>query len=215
MITFSLRGKMFRKLNEDLGKLFLKLHDRANGRQLFKAIYISIIIFYSYVMLLSIVLSIFFHSDEKVLSFKTIYLFIAEFHLEVIHKSTDFYVLYFASYLVILQKLFKSELKEYNNQRIILNKILFAEIKSKLHSIQSLIESLSKVLSPILLFICGAIFYDLVTCLYFTIESIELSTFLKGIHSSANIGLFANILRLICICFFAERLVFQVLLKNF
>jgi hypothetical protein len=146
---------------------------------------------------------------------KTIYLFITELHLEVIHYSTDFYVLYFASYSVILQKLFKSELKEYNNQRIILNEILLAEIKSKLHSIQSLIESLSKVLSPILLLICGAIFYDLVTCFYFTIKSIELSTFLKGIHSAPNIALFGNILRLVCICFFAERLVFQVLLKKF
>jgi hypothetical protein len=45
MITFSLRGKMFRKLVEDLRKLFSKLHYTANGRQLFKAIYISIIIF--------------------------------------------------------------------------------------------------------------------------------------------------------------------------
>jgi hypothetical protein len=215
MITFSLRGKMFRKLIEDLRKLFSKLHNKANGKKSFKAIYILIIIFYSYVILLSIFLSIFFHSAEKVLSLKTIYLFIAELHLEVIHKSTDFYVLYFASYLVILQKLFKSELKEYNNQRIILNEILLAEIKFKLHSIQSLIESLSKVLSPILLFICGVIFYDLVTCLYFTIGSIELSTFLKGIHLAPNIGLFGNILQLICICFFAERLVFQVLLKKF
>jgi hypothetical protein len=215
MITFSLRGKTFRESVEDLRKLFLKLNKRENKRVLFKTIYISIIVFYSILILDSIVTSVFLHSEEKVLSFKTIHLIIIELHLEVIHFSTDFYVLYFASYLVILQKLFKSELKEYKNQRIILNEKLLEEIKSKLDSIQSLIERISNLLSPILLFVCGAIFYDLVTCLYFTIKSIELSTFLKGGYSAANIGLFIHNLRLICICFFAERVVFQVLLKNF
>jgi hypothetical protein len=160
-------------------------------------------------------MSVFFHSDEKVFSFKTIYLFIAELHLEVNHFSTDFYVLYFASYLVILQKLFESELKEYNSQRIIFTEKLLAEIKFKLDSIQSLIERISNLLSPMLLFICGSIFYDLVSCLYFTITSIETSAFLKSEYLTQNIGLFLNLLRLICICFFAERLVFQVLLKYF
>jgi CII-binding regulator of phage lambda lysogenization HflD len=144
-----------------------------------------------------------------------IYVFIAELHLGIIHKSTDFYVLYFTSYLVILQKLFESELKEYNSQRIIFTEKLLAEIKFKLDSIQSLIERISNLLSPMLLFICGAIFYDLVSCLYFTITSIGTSAFLKSEYLTANIGLFLNLLRLICICFFAERLVFQVLLKYF
>jgi hypothetical protein len=213
MITFSLRGKMFRKLIEDLRKMFLELPKSANERAFFKPIYISIIMFYFYIILGSIVLSVFFHLEEKVLSLKPIYLFIAELHLEVIHFSTDFYVLYFTSYLVILQKLFKSELKEYNNQRIIMTEKLLAEIKFKIDSIQSLIERISKLLSPILLFLCGTIFYDLVTCLYFTIKSIEWLTFLKGNYLSANIGLFAIFLRLICICVFAERLVYEVLLK--
>jgi hypothetical protein len=110
-----------------------------------------------------IVLPVFLHSDERVLSLKTIYLFIAELHLEVIHLSTDFYVLYFTSYLVILQKLFESELKEYNTHRIILTEKSLAEIKFKLDSIQTLAEKVSNLLSPMLLFICGAIFYDLVT----------------------------------------------------
>jgi hypothetical protein len=115
MITFSLRGKMFRELVEDLRKLFSKLQNRANGRQLFKAIYISIVIFYSYIMLHSIYFSIIFHLELKVYYLKTIYLFITELHLDVIRLSTDFYVLYFTSYLVILQKLFESELTEYNS----------------------------------------------------------------------------------------------------
>jgi hypothetical protein len=115
MITFSLRGKMFRKLIEDLRKLFSKLHNRANGRQLFEPIvYLSIIIFFFYFIFVSIVLSVLFHSNIS-FSLKTIYLFIAEFHLELIHFSTDFYVLYFISYLVILQKLFITQLKEYNS----------------------------------------------------------------------------------------------------
>jgi hypothetical protein len=211
MITFSLRGKKFRKLVEDFRKLFSILHKRANGRQLFKVIYISIIIFCSFTIFESIVLSAFFHSEKRVLSLKTIYLFIAELHLTIIHFSTDFYVLYFTCYLVILQKLFKYELKEYKNQRKILTEKLLAEIKFKLDSIQSLIESISKLLSPILLFICGAIFYDLVSCLYFTIKSIEFSTYLKAKYLPPNFGLFGNTLRLICICYCAERLVFQVL----
>jgi hypothetical protein len=215
MITFSLRGKMFRELIEDLRKLFSNLYKRTKNREYFIPIYITIVIFYSFLTFSSIVLTIFFHSGERVFSLKTIYLFIAELNLEVIHFSIDFYVLYFTSYLVILQKIFKSELKEYNSQKIILNEKLLTEIKSKLDSIQSLIERISNLLSPILLFICGAIFYDLVTCLYFTIKSIELSTFLKGIYFAPNIGLFVNLLRVTYICFFAERLVFQVLLKNF
>jgi hypothetical protein len=213
MITFSLRGKKFRKLVEDFRKSLSILHKRANGRQLFKVIYISIIIFCSFSIFESILLSVFFHSEERVLSLKTIYLFIAELHLTIIHFSTDFYVLYFTSYLVILQKLFKSELKEYNNQRIIITEKSLANIKFKLDSIQSLVEKVSKLLSPILLFICGAIFYDLVSCLYFTIKSIEFSAYFKAEYLVPNFGLFGNILRLICICFCAERLVFQVLFK--
>jgi hypothetical protein len=166
-------------------------------------------------MFASIFFSVFFHSEEKVLSLKTIHLIIIESHLEVIHFSTDFYVLYFASYLVILQKLFITELKEYNKRRIIFTEKFLAEIKFKLYSIQSLIERISDLLSPILLFICGVIFYDLVTCLYFTIKAFEYSTYFKSGFLTPNIGLFAILLRLICICFVAERLVFQVLLKFF
>jgi hypothetical protein len=210
MIAFSLRGKMFRELVEDLRKLLFKLHKKANNRKLFKSIYISIMIFYSSMIFVAILLSVFFHSEGRVLSFKSFYLFIAEFDLQVNHFSTDFYVLYFTSYLVIVQKLFKSELKEYNNQRISLNEKSLAEFKTKLYSIQSLIERISNLLSPVLLFLCGAIFYDLVTCLYFTIKSIEWSTYFMGRSLAPNMGLFGNFLRLICICFTAERLVFQV-----
>ncbi len=107
---------MFRELIEDLKKIFLKLPKSTNESAFLKPIYISIIIFYFLMILDSIVLSVFFHSEERIFSLKPIYFFIAELHLEVIHFSTDFYVLYFTSYLIILQKLFKSELKEYNNQ---------------------------------------------------------------------------------------------------
>jgi hypothetical protein len=55
---------------------------------------------------------------------------------------------------------------------IILTEKLLAEIKFILDSIQSLTQRISNSLSPILFFICGAIFYDLVTCFYFTIKSI-------------------------------------------
>jgi hypothetical protein len=139
MITFSLRGKMFRELVEDLRKLFSKLYESTKNREFFIPIYILIIIFYSFLIFSSTIMSIFFHS-ESVLSLKMIYLFIVEFHSGIIHDSTDFYVLYFTSYLVILQKLFESELKEYNSQRIIFTEKLLAEIKFKLDSIQSLIE---------------------------------------------------------------------------
>jgi len=131
-------------------------------------------------------------------------------NLELIRFSTDFYVICFTSYLVILQKLFKSELKEYKNQRKILTEKLLAEIKFKLDSIQSLIERISKLLSPILLFICGTIFYDLMTCLCLTIESIKLSAYFKAEYMPPNFGSFSNILRLMSICFCAQRLVFQV-----
>jgi hypothetical protein len=215
MITFSLRGKMFRELVEDLRKLFSNLYKRTKMREFFIPIYISIVIFYSSLVFFSIVITVFFHSEGRVFSLKPIYLFIPELNLQVIHFSTDFYVLYFTSYLVILQKLFESELKKYNSQRIIFTEKLLAEIKFKLDSIQSLIERISNLLSPMLLFICGAIFYDLVSCLYFTIKSIEASAFFKSWSLTPNIGIFYNLLRLICICFFAERLVFQVLLKHF
>jgi hypothetical protein len=103
-------------------------------------------------------------------------------NLELIRFSTDFYVICFTSYLVILQKLFKSELKEYKNQKNILTEKLLVKIKFKLDSIQSLIERISKLLSPILLFICETIFYDLMTCLCFTIDSINLWAYFKAQH---------------------------------
>jgi hypothetical protein len=214
MIIFSLRGKMFRKLVEDFRKLFSILQKSANEKQLFKAIYLSIMIFYSFLIVNSIFISVFFYSEERVLPLKPIYLFIAELQIEMIYFLTEFYVLYFTSYLVILQKLFKSELKEYNNQRIIITEKSLVNIKFKIDSIQSLIERISGLLSPMLLFICGTIFYDLVSCLYFTIKSIEFSAYFKSGFLPPNIGLFMNLLRLICICFCAERLVFQVFFFN-
>jgi hypothetical protein len=177
MITFSLRGKMFKELVDDSRKLFSKLYKRTKNREYFMPIYISIVIFYLFLILFSILITIFSYSEESVLSLKMIYLFITEFHLRIINKSTDFYVLYFTSYLLILQKLFESELKEYNSQRIIFTEKLLAEIKFKLDSIQSLIERISNLLSPMLLFTCGAIFFDSVSCLYSTIKSIEISAF--------------------------------------
>ncbi len=67
MITFSLRGKMFIELIEDLRKIFLKLPKSTKESAFLKLIYISIIIFDFLMILGSIVLTVFFYSEERVL----------------------------------------------------------------------------------------------------------------------------------------------------
>jgi hypothetical protein len=67
MITFSLRGKIFIELIEDLRKIFLKLPKSTKESAFLKLIYISIIIFDFLMILGSIVLTVFFYSEERVL----------------------------------------------------------------------------------------------------------------------------------------------------
>jgi len=103
-----------------------------------------------------------------------------------------------------------NQLRVYKTDNVVLSEKELSEIKSKLDTIESLIDRLSELLSPMLLFLYGAMFYDLVTCLYFTLRSIELSAYFGKKFIAANLGLFGNVIRLIYICFFAERLVNQV-----
>jgi len=210
MITYSLKGKKFRKIIDRLRKLFSEINHKRNGNYLFRPIYILIIIFNLYLIFVAVILTTFFHLRNQAISLKFIPVFIAEFYLQIMHFATDFYLLYFTSYLVILQKLFVNQLRDYNIKSNILSEKELNEIKLKLDSIQSLIDRLSKLLSPLLLFLCGNMFYDLVTCSYFTMESIKHSLYFKKEFMAPNIGLFGNALRLIFICFIAECLVIQV-----
>jgi hypothetical protein len=147
-----------------------------------------------------------FSQDLFFLNTLIIILLISETYLNALYLSTDFYVVYFTTYLVLLQKLFIKELRVYRNVSLTVNDI--KTIKSKLYSIQSLIDRISNLLSPLLLFVCGAIFNDLLTCLYFAMKTNPNSNLNLVIASYS--GLIGYSIRLIIICFSAERLLTKV-----
>jgi hypothetical protein len=223
MIIYSKRGKQFRILINDLREEFSKMNANQNESKLFRNTFISILIFYIFVIFIAITLTVFLHTEEIDISINFMSVLIAECYLGVIYYSTDMFVIYFASYIVLIQKLLFSELNLWFNKNIIITERELIEIKSKLDTIKKLIDKLSLLLCPALLFICGAIFEEMVTCFYFTIESIETSNFLNGKHMAANVGLVICVLRLMCICGYAERLASKVfyqllgfiLIKNF
>jgi hypothetical protein len=203
-IIYSIKGSVFRQIIEDFRKLFNGL----NKNQIKKsnAINLTLIltIFQTIVAIITLVFT--FHRGTEIPFFKVIILLISETYLNTLYLSTDFYVVYFTTYLVLLQKLFIKELRVYRNVSLTVNDI--KTIKSKLYSIQSLIDKISNLLSPLLLFVCGAIFNDLLTCLYFAMKTNPNSNLNLVIASYS--GLIGYSIRLIIICFSAERLLTKV-----
>ncbi len=135
--------------------------------------------------------------------------FIAEFYNHPIVFATDFYLFYFSSYIKIIQTDFLNYLKRLI--KIPVNDTEISLIKNHFIKIQSLTDNLSEILSPLLLFICGSIFSDIVTCSYFACKLLSSKQNFVGFHSYACVvGIIVFTLRLCFICFAVEGINLKV-----
>jgi hypothetical protein len=209
-INYSLRGREFAQIIDDLRKIFYKLYKNRYQNQLLriKIFPTVLMLFFLFFVIISLVFTI--HKGLEINFLKFISILISECYLQVLYFSTDFYVVYFTLCLVLLQNLFTIELRNYQKISLTVNDINAIEFKLK--AIQSLIDRISNLLSPLLLFVFGAIFYDLVTCLYFVMNAIKTTEYLSSRSKGSYCGLIVFTTRLFIICFNAERLAVKVFL---
>jgi hypothetical protein len=212
-LVFSFKGLHLNKTVNDLRKLFIEINGHKNESKLFRSLYWRILFFYLYVLSLIIAYVLCLHKAHKIGLIPVIFTSIAECYTEVLYTSTDFYVLYFTTYLVIIQKSFVNILKNFNNRPLALRDLIW--IKTKFDAIQALIDRVSAFLSPVLSFVCCSILYDCVTCLYTTIVSLQKSYFFGTKYIAGNIGFFGFFARLLIMCLSAERIIYQVIVRNF
>ncbi len=209
-INYSIRGREFARIIDDLRKLFNNLYKNGYQNQLsrIKLFPIVLMLFFLSFVIISLVFTI--HKGLEINFLKFLSILISECYLQVLYFSTDFYVVYFTLCLVLLQNLFRIELRNY--QKILLTVNDINAIEFKLKAIQSLIVRISNLLSPLLLFVFRAIFYDLVTCLYFIMNAIKTTEYLSPRSLGPYCGLIVFTTRLFIICFNAERLAVKVFL---
>jgi hypothetical protein len=212
-LVYSFKGLQIKKTVNNLRKLFTEINGNKNDSKLFRSFYWQILFFYLLVFLATMGYVVNLHKAHKSGLIPAILISIAECYTEVLYTSTDFYVLYFTTYLVIIQKSFVNILKNFNNRPLALRDLIW--IKTKFDAIQALIDRISAFLSPVLSFVCCSILYDSVTCLYTTIVSLQKSYFFGTKYIAGNVGFFGFFTRLLIICFSAERVIYQVIITNF
>ncbi len=207
-IIFSIRGKRFRELIDELRKLFVELR---GSQKDFKALKLVMILFY--LSLFSLTTFFVVNNSRKNLNqFIIIVEIIGHFYICLLFLSTDIFLIYFNYYLAIIQKLFGNLL--INCQKISLSSNDIQEIKSKFVRIQLIIEKISVILSPLLLFNCGAIFYNIVSNLYFIVKSIENSVYFDENFMTRNFAILLYSIRLLFYCLSAERINSQVFFSH-
>jgi hypothetical protein len=212
-LVYSFKGLHIKKTVNGLRKLFTEISGNKTDSELFRSLYWQILFFYLFIFLaiMGYVLNLHWAHENSLIP--AILISIAECYTEVLYTSTDFYVVYFTTYLVIIQKSFVNILKNLNNSPLTLRDVIW--IKSKFDAIQALIDRISALLSPVLLFVCCSILYDSVTCLYTTIISLQKSYFFGTKYIAGNIGTFGFFIRLLIMCLSAERVIYQVIIRNF
>jgi hypothetical protein len=211
-LVYSFKGLHFKKTVNGLRKLLFEINGNKTGSKICRSLYWQILFFCFFVFFAIMGYVIGLHKVHKIGLIPAILISIAECYTEVLYSSTDFYVLYFTTYLVIIQKSFLNILKNYNNSPLALRDLIW--IKTKFDAIQDLIDKISALLSPILLLVCCSILYDSVTCLYTTIISLQKSYFFGTQYIAGNIGVFGFFIRLLIICLSAERVINEVIIRN-
>jgi hypothetical protein len=211
-LVYSFKGLHLKKTVNGLRKLFTEINGNKNDSKLFRSLYWQILFFYLFVLFAIMAYVVNLHKAHENALIPVILISIAECYTEVLNFSTDFYVVYFTTYLVIIQKSFVNNLKNFNNRPLSLRDIIW--IKSKFDDIQVLIDSISALLSPILLLVCCSISYDSVASLYTTIISLQKSYFFGTQYIAGNIGVFGFFIRLLIICLSAERVIYQVIIRK-
>jgi hypothetical protein len=203
-IVYSLKGKQLKELIERLRKL---AQNYANNREVLnkklKPMLYIVIIFHS-------ILFFCFVPGFVPIAYKINFYWplISEFYSSLFIHLTDFYVIYFTNYIVIIQELFNNKLKHLYESEITLTSSDVKNLKKQFFEIQSLINSLNNILSPLLLIIFG----------YFTYQGIVIILLTFRALTNANDYIFPSIIslaiiiiRLCTICFCAEKINNQVI----
>jgi hypothetical protein len=212
-LVYSFKGLHLKKTVNGLRKLFTEINGNKNESKLFRSLYWQILFFYLNILVVIILYVLTLHKAHQNGLIPAILISIAECYTEVLYTSTDFYVLYFTTYLVIIQKSFVNILQNLNNSPLFLRDLIW--IKNKFDDIQVLIDRINSLLVPILFFVCCSILYDSVTCLYTTIVSLKKSYFFGTQYMAGNVGVLGFFIRLLIICLSAERVKYQVIIGNF
>jgi hypothetical protein len=211
-LVYSFKSLHLKKTVNDLRKLLTEINGNKIESKLFRSLYWQILFFYLYIFIIIIIYVLILNKAHKNGLFPAILISIAECYTEILYFSTDFYVVYFTTYLVIIQKSFVNNLKNFINSPLTLRDIIW--IKSKFDDIQARIDRISALLSPILLLVCCSILYDSVASLYTTIISLQKSYFFGTQYIAGNIGVFGFFIRLLIICLSAERVIYQVIIRK-
>jgi hypothetical protein len=203
-IVYSLKGKQMKELIERLRKLS---QNYANNRQVLnkksKLIVYIVVIFHSILLLWFI-----FGFVPIAYIIKFYWILIGQFYSIFLVHLTDFYVIYFTNYIVIIQQLFNDILKHLYESEITLTSSDVKYLKKQFFEIQSLINTLNNILSPLLLIIFGYFTYEGIVSILLTLRA--LSNF-KDFILTSTIGLAIIIIRLFTICFCAEKINNQVI----
>jgi hypothetical protein len=136
------------------------------------------------------------------------WLIISEFYSNFFIHLTDFFVMYFTNYIVIIQQLFNDKLKHLYESEITLTSSDVKNLKKQFFEIQSLINSLNNILSPLLLIIFGHFTYEGIVTILLTFRALTNENYYI---LTSIIGLAIVIIRLLTICFCAEKINNQVI----
>jgi hypothetical protein len=205
-LVYSMRGQQFRELINELRNLFIGLNGKNKS---FKALYLLTIIYYliSSITIIGFIIGHKRYDPNK--NFLSILEIIGHFYICLSFLSTEYFIGFFTIYLVVIQKLYAKYLLNCSKNCLDINVI--KEIKSKFSRIQTLIEKISKITSPLLLFNFGAIFYSIVQCFYFTVKSIWNPELRFGeTYLAQNFGFIFYTIRLVFSCYCSEQLKNQV-----
>jgi hypothetical protein len=128
-LVYSFKGLHLKKTVNDLRKLFTEINDKKNESKLFRSLYWQILFFYIIISFAIMAYVIGLHKAHKNGLIPAILISIAECYTEVLYASTDFYVVYFTTYLVIIQKSFVNILKNLNNSPLTLRDLVWIKTK--------------------------------------------------------------------------------------
>jgi hypothetical protein len=209
LITFSFKSG---KINEFITKLRSLIFELNGNQQIIdsklKSLRLTVYLFYGVLILI-----IFFAYFSVRYLRKLYWSFISDAYLFGLLFLTDFYLIYFTKYIVIIQKSYNNNLTLIHEKNLSLNEV--KAIKKYFIAIQSLIKELTDILSPNLLITSALIAYDLTKCCYILYYYIGDTCYMKFGDISietlmrmfqAFVSFFIGFVRLGSICISAEKI---------
>jgi hypothetical protein len=203
LIIFSFKSG---KVNEFITKLRSLIFELNGNQQIInsklKSLRLTIYLFYGVFIVI-----IFFVYITAYYPRKLYWGFINDAYLNGLIFLTDFYLIYFTKYIVIIQKSYNNDLSLIHEKNLSLNEV--KAIKKYLIAIQSLIKELTDILSPNLLITSALIAYDLTNCcyiLYYRVKfgDISIETLIRMLP--AFFSFFIGFVRLGSICISVEKI---------